>query len=236
MTRNGDQMIRMMIMVSMAMMITMIMNTCWSQPCPCSSSPCSPPCSTSTPPDPRCRHQNIVSYFLKEIFDTKTTTTNAYFSSSPRSGQQNIISYFLQEIFVTLSFVTPNICQNYKYLLEQQSSPLVQRADQGTVAARATAASHFCKILTIINSLWATENVASPATIFCKIWNIRSYEYEPLHICLWITENVASHATKASHYERFCVRQFWWPLIHFCLCVNKQWLWVMMTLYIFVCI
>ena len=62
----------------------------------------------STPPDPRCRHQNIISYFL-------------------------------QEIFVTQNY-------KYKFLLEQQSSPLVQRADQCTVASRATAASHFCKI------------------------------------------------------------------------------------------
>ena len=58
-------------MAMMAMMITMMMNTCWSQQCPCSSSPCSPPCSTSTPPDPRCRHQNIVSYFLEEMFFTQ---------------------------------------------------------------------------------------------------------------------------------------------------------------------
>ena len=128
-------------MAMMAMMITTIINTCWSQPCPCSSSPCSPPCSTSNPPDPRCRHQNIVSYFLKEIFVTKNTITNTYLSSCQRSGRQNIVSNFLQELFVT-----PNICQNYKYLLEQQSNPLAQRADQCTVAARATAASHFCKI------------------------------------------------------------------------------------------
>ena len=96
------------------------------------------------------------------------------------------------------------------------------------------------KFKKIINSLWATENVASPATIFCIIWNIRSYEYEPRHICLWITENVASHATKASHlWEVLCSSVLITRDTFLFVCKKttkySAWFWIMMTLYIFVC-
>ena len=170
-----------MIMARMAMMIKLIINTYWSQQCPCSSSPCSPPCSRSTPPDPRCRHQNIVSYFLERNIWT----------------QNYSYKYLLEQYWALRSICHSKL--KIQILTWAAAQPSCSACRPVYCCLPCERSVTFLQNLKNINSLWATENVASPATIFCKNWNIRSYEYDPLHICLWITENVASHATKASY-------------------------------------